>query len=224
MESWISDYNAAHGTSYQISEIYFPAGSGSGNHPVDYWDIWVNHAGPQPYNGNPTLEVLSQTYQVIIWKHCFFSCFIQADTGSPDIAAANTASALRLENYKLQYAALKQKMLSFPNMRFIVWTLPVCTELGWQQTMSAAEAQAQAQRAREFVTWVKTVWDTPGDNIYLWDFNQLETQGGLYFINTVNPTGCHPSKSFNQSVQPPFGSRIVNVIEGRGDGTSLTGE
>ncbi len=90
----------------------------------------------------PTLEILTQTYDVIVWKHCFPVSNVAADTGSPpDI----TSSIKSQENYKLQYNALKAKMHEFPNKRFIVWTGAALVE-------SATNA-AEAERARDFANW-----------------------------------------------------------------------
>ncbi|AKB13172.1 hypothetical protein SAMN02910340_00396 [Methanosarcina thermophila] len=209
VQDTIEKYNAEHGTDYSITPLEFPKASpyGWNNYPYDYWNIWVNHAGPSAYMEEPTLEMLTQTYDVIVWKHCFPVSNIVADTGSPDV----TSSVKSLENYKLQYNALKEKMHEFPNKRFIVWTGAALVE---SQTNPA-----EAERAREFANWVKTTWDEPGDNIYVWDFRELETGGGLYLLpeNAVSPSDSHPNSKFAASVAPLIGQRIIDVIEGRGD-------
>ena len=180
---------------------------GWNNYPYDYWNIWVNHAGASAYMKEPTLEMLTQTYDVIVWKHCFPVSSVAADTGSPDI----TSSVKSEENYKLQYNALKAKMHEFPNKRFIVWTGAALVE-------SATNAE-EAGRARDFANWVKTTWDEPGDNIYVWDFRDLETGGGLYLLpeNAASTSDSHPNPTFAASVAPLIGQRIIDVIEGRGD-------
>ena len=98
----------------------FPTTSGLplGQLPYDYYNIWVKNAGDAPYQGEPTLEMLTKQYDVIVWKHCFPVGSILPDTGKPDV----DSDEKRLENYKLQYAALKEKMRSFPDTKFIVWT------------------------------------------------------------------------------------------------------
>ena len=63
-------------------------------------------------------------------------------------------------------------MRSFPDTTFIVWTGAALTE--------ATTTPDEAQRTREFFDWVKAEWDEPGDNIFLWDFYELETEGGPY--------------------------------------------
>jgi hypothetical protein len=201
---------------YRIVEQYFPKDSpyGWNNYPYDYWNIWVNHAGSSPYMNEPTLEILTAQYHVIIFKHCFPVGEIEADTGSPNIASEEK----RLENYKLQYDALKTKMHAFPNNLFIVWTGAALTQ--------NSTNEAAATRARAFFEWVRNEWDDPGDNIYIWDFYELETEGGLYLKDEYaeDPYDSHPNGTFSQMVAPLFCQRIVNVLEGRGDSTSLTGQ
>ncbi|RXA19426.1 hypothetical protein EQO05_09875 [Methanosarcina sp. MSH10X1] len=209
VDTAIANYNAINGTSYSITQMEFPKSFpyGWNNYPYDYWNIWVNHAGASAYKKEPSLEMLTKTYDVIVWKHCFPVSNVVADTGSPDI----TSSVKSEENYKLQYNALKAKMHEFPNKRFIVWTGPALVE-------SATNA-AEAKKARDFANWVKTTWDEPGDNIYIWDFRDLETGGGLYLLpeNAASTSDSHPNPTFAASTAPLIGQRIIDVIEGRGD-------
>lgn len=211
---WISGYNSAQAKSYQITEQYFPSGSPYpwANYPYDYWNIWVNHAGSVPYQQEPTLEILTAQYDVIIWKHCFPVSDIEPDTGSPTIDSETKT----LENYKLQYEALKAKMRSFPNVRFLVWT-------GAAQIEELTTPE-QAGRAQEFSTWVKQSWDEPGDNIFVWDFRHLETGGGPYLLPKYSAGDSHPNSTLGQMAAPWLGRRIVDVIEGRGDSGSITGQ
>ncbi len=216
VESWIDNYNATNNTDHTIQERYFPKSSpyGWNNYPYDYWNIWVNHAGMSAYMEEPTLEMLAPDFDLIVWKHCFPVSGIGADTGVPDI----TSSAKRLENYYLQYAALKAKMHAFPDTQFLVWTGAALTE--------ASTSAEQAQRARTFFEWVKNTWDEPGDNIFIWDFHELETEGGLYLKdeNAASTTDSHPNSTFSQFAAPLFSQRMIDVVEGRGDSGSLTGE
>ncbi len=209
VSAWFQQYNTDNGTNHQITEQSFPKSSpyGWNNYPYDYWNIWVNHAGNNPYMEEPTLEILTQQYDVIIWKHCFPVSNILEDTGSPDI----NSQSKRIENYKLQYAALKTKMRQFSNTKFIVWT--------GAALVRNATSEAKATRARSFFNWVRNEWDEAGDNIYLWDFYALETEGGLYFKDgyAASPNDSHPNSSFSQTVAPLFCQRIVNVIENDGN-------
>jgi hypothetical protein len=209
VETTIANYNTNHGTNYSITQIEFPKSSpyGWNNYPYDYWNIWVNHAGASAYKKEPTLEMLTQTYDVIVWKHCFPVSNIVADTGFPEI----TSSVKSEENYKLQYNALKLKMHEFPNKRFIVWTGAALVE--------SATNTAEAERAKDFANWVKTTWNEPGDNIYVWDFRDLETGGGLYLLpkNAESTSDSHPNPTFAAYAAPLLGQRIIDVIEGRAD-------
>ena len=208
VSSSISSYNSAHGTHYMISQQEFPKSSPYGwkNYPYDYWNIWVNHAGNSAYMGEPTLETLTQTYDVIAFKHCYPVGSMQADNG----AASVSSETKSLENYKLQYDALKEKMHEFPDNRFIVWTGAALTQ--------GATTEAQAVRAKAFADWVKNAWDEPGDNIFVWDFYQLETDGGLYLTSAhaASGTDSHPNGVFAREVAPAFAKRVIDVIEGKG--------
>lgn len=215
VSDWITAYNTANFTNYQVTERTFPSSSypppsgGWQNYPYDYWNIWINGGG----GGEPTLDDLTADYDVIVWKHCFPVSNIAANTGSPDI----TSSRQTIENYQAQYNALKDKMHDFPNTRFIVWT-------GAALVQSATNAD-EATRARDFANWVKNTWDVDGDNIFVWDFRELETEGGLYLLpaNARSANDSHPSDAFSDTAAPLFSQRIVDVIEGRGDTGSLTG-
>ena len=83
-----------------------------------------------------------------------------------------------------------------------------------------------AGRAEQFFDWVRETWDEPGDNIYLWDFWELETEGGIYLLDeyAAGPTDSHPNAKFSGTVAPYFGQRIVDVIQGNGNTGSITGE
>jgi hypothetical protein len=115
------------------------------------------------------------------------------------------------QNYRLQYEAIKSKLRQFPKTRFIVWTAAALVE--------GATNEDDAKRAREFVEWVRSTWDEAGDNIYLWDFHSLETEGGLYLKSEFasGPKDSHPNDAFSRTVAPLFCKRIVEVLEGGGD-------
>jgi hypothetical protein len=149
--------------------------------------------------------MLTKEYDVIAFKHCFPVSRIQPDTGVPNINSDIKA----LENYKLQYDALKEKMHEFPENRFIVWTPAVNT----QKLMSEEEAI----RTREFRDWIVNEWDEKGDNIFVWDFYSYETEGRLYLPekNAVSPDNSHPGVEFSARVAPLFGQFIIDVIESK---------
>ncbi|MFH2010714.1 MAG: hypothetical protein ABI333_29200 [bacterium] len=212
---WFTDYNSANSTTHTIEEMAFPHDPYPwANYPYDYWHLWVENAGPNPIEGQETLEMLTAQYDVIVFKHCFPVSGMAADDSNPDISSATKTRA----NYELQYEALKLKLHEFPNNRFLVWTGAALVE--------SSTDEAAAGRARDFFDWVKATWDEPGDNIYVWDFWELETEGGLYLLeaNAASSGDSHPSDTFAQATAPLFGQRIVDVIDGYGDLRSLTGE
>jgi hypothetical protein len=212
----IQAWNASNGKSYAITEITYPSTAGGypwANYPYDYWNLWVNHRGASRDRGELNLDDLA-AYDVIVWKHCFPVSAIGPDGTAPSVASPEQTRA----NYELQYAALKARMRELPGKRFVVWT--------GAALVGGATDPASAERARQFFGWVKDTWDEPGDNVYVWDFHQLETGGGLYLLpgNAASTTDSHPNATFSAAVAPLVARRIVDVIEGRGDTGSLTGE
>jgi len=207
VRKFFSTYNRKNKTSYEISAINFPKNSPYGwkNYPYDYYNIWVKNAGAAPFMEEPTLEILTKQYDVIIFKHCFPVSRINTDTGSPDI----NSDVKSIENYKLQYDALKRKMHEFPGNKFIVWTPAANTKL--------KSKEDEALRTRDFYNWMVNDWDEKGDNIFIWDFYNYETEGGLYLTdsNAHSPDNSHPGVEFSARVAPLFGQFIVDVIESK---------
>ncbi len=216
LPSLIEEYNQVHGKDYSITEQEFPKAApyGWNNNPYDYFNIWVYNAGNNPFMEEPTLEILTKDYQVIIFKHCYPVSNIKPDQDSANVNSYYQSIA----NYKLQYQALRDKMNSFPNTKFILFT-------------GAAQVEAnipedEAIRAREFFTWVINEWDIPGDNIYIWDLYNLETAGELYlkkeYAESANDS--HPNKYFASIAVRLLFNRIIDVIETNGNKTTLKGE
>lgn len=212
---WLGKYNAENGTQYQAEERAFPKAEpyGWANYPYDYWNIWVEHAGPEPFQEEATLEMLTPDYDVIVFKHCYPVSNVEEDMGTGDV----TASDKRLENYTRQYEALKEKMRQFPDTKFIVWTGAALVE--------GKTPEAHGQRARQFFEWVRDEWDEPGDNIFVWDFYELETEGGLWLKPeyAAGPGNSHPGEEFAKGAAACFGQRLVDVLEGRGDSGDVVG-
>lgn len=205
VKQWFKNYNQSNNTNYKIEEQYFPKNKpyGWNNYPYDYYNIWVKHSGNQPYMNEPTLEILTQKYNLIIFKHCYPVGDIIEDSNHPDV----NFSVKSLENYKMQYLALKQKMHEFPDTKFLVWTGAAKVESNTTKT--------QALSTKAFFDWVRNEWDAPDDNIFIWDFYELETEGTLYMKNenASNPSNSHPGKAFAEKVAPLFCKRIVEIIE-----------
>jgi len=207
VQKYFEAYNRKNQTSFEIEALNFPKSSpyGWNNYPYDYYNIWVKNAGPRPYMEEPTLEMLTLKYNVIVFKHCFPVSRIVADATKPDI----NSEIKSLENYRLQYNALKEKMHQFPDIKFILWTPAVNTKL--------KSREEEAIRTREFYNWMINVWDEKGDNIFVWDFYKYETEGGLYLTdsNAHSPDNSHPSIAFSARLAPLFGQFIIDVIESR---------
>jgi hypothetical protein len=209
------EYNEENGRLFSVEEMAFPKAQPYGwkNYPFDYYNIWVKNAGDSPYQEEPTLEMLTREYGVIILKHCFPVGSIQPDDEQPDIESEIKTMA----NYKLQYFALRDKLHEFPDTKFILFAGPALTQ--------GSTSEAEALRARDFFDWVRYEWDLRDDNIYLWDLYELETEGDIYMQEkyAVSPVDPHPNKVFAvQAVQLLF-NRILDVIENNGNSTSLTG-
>lgn len=209
-------YSKENSKNYLIKEMAFPKLSpyGWNNYPYDYYNIWIKNAGNEPYMEEPTLEMLAKEYQVIIFKHCFPVSNIRPDKDSADI----NSNYRSLSNYKLQYNALRDKLHEFPDTKFLIFTGAV--------QVKGSITEDEARRAKEFFTWVINEWDLPGDNIYLWDLYNLETEGGLYFKDeyAASIIDSHPNSEFAGKVMKLLFNRIIDVIENNGIRTKVTGE
>lgn len=195
--------NKKHNTSHTVMEQSFPGTTlyGHKNYPYDYYNIWVKNAGSEPYLEAPTLEILTKRYDIIIFKHCYSVSIILEDEGNPDI----DSEVKTIENYKLQYNALKQKMHDFPSTKFIVWTPAV--------RHKSSLTEAEAKRTYAFYNWIMNDWDEKGDNIYIWDFYKYATDGGLYLKDEYAADGgdSHPGKEFSSSMSPIFAKFVHDV-------------
>jgi hypothetical protein len=209
-------YNNNLNVNYVIDELVFPKKSpyGWNNYPYDYFNIWVKNAGNNLYMQEPTLEILTRKYQVIIFKHCFPVSNIQPDQAIPDI----NSDFKSIVNYKLQYNALRKKLAEFPNTKFILFT-------GVAQVRSQI-SEDEAIRARKFFEWVMNDWNLPDSNIYLWDLYNLQTERGIYFKDSYasSESDSHPNEAFSQHAAELLFSRIIDIIETNGKETALTGE
>ncbi|OGI32396.1 MAG: hypothetical protein A2343_03915 [Candidatus Moranbacteria bacterium RIFOXYB12_FULL_35_8] len=162
------------------------------------------------------MNTLTQNYEVIIFKHCYPGAAVLADTGSPSVSS----SVKSLENYKLQYRALRSMLDSYPNNKFIIWTLSPLHRL--------ATTEANAQRAKEFVDWVKEDFLTedsqPHENIYIFDWwgYVAGLDNYLKYEYEISHTGSdsHPNNQANIDVGPIFSQFIVDTIDESSDTTA----
>jgi len=216
LPSLFEEYNAEHNSHYSIEELAFPKAEpyGWNNNPYDYYNIWVKNAGENPYLEEPTLEMLTKEFQVIIFKHCYPVSNIKPDS----IPSGSDQRIKTITNYKSHYLALRDKMHQFPDTKFILFTGAVQVRINITED--------EALRTKEFFTWVNNEWDLPDDNIYLWDLYNLQTEGGLYFKDqfAVGPGNSHPNEEFSKRASNLLFQRIIDVIINEGTKTSLTGE
>ncbi|NLA49736.1 MAG: hypothetical protein GX876_09775 [Bacteroidales bacterium] len=207
VQKYLDKYNRKNKTTYLITQQFYPKKEpyGWNNFPFDYYNIWVKNGGNKPYMEEATLEILTREFDLIMFKHCFPVSKIQPDSGTPNI----DSDIKSLENYKLQYEALKNKMHQFPNNQFIIWTPAINT----QNLMTEEEAI----RTREFRDWIVNDWDEQNDNIFVWDFYSYETEEGLYLAekNAFSQNNSHPNVEFSARIAPILGKYIIDVLESR---------
>ncbi len=201
----LKEYNQYKGLKISIEERIFPKGKPYPwkNYPYDYYNIWVKNGGSEPFMEEPTLEMLTKDYNIIIFKHCFPVSGILED----DVQADINSEKKTLANYKLQYNALKEKLHQFPGVKFLVWTGAALVE---SQT-----TKEQALRAHELTEWVKSEWDEKDDNIEIFDFRNIETEGGLYLKPeyATNSSDSHPNSLLCEKAARLFVARIIALIE-----------
>jgi hypothetical protein len=218
---WFDDYNSSHGTNYQINERAYPTGSYPWrNYPYDYWNLWVNGACSATEASTHCLDQLTADYDVIIFKNCYPVSDVLEDTGTPDI----TSQRKSLENYKLQYGAVRDKLQQYPDNLFIFWT-------GAPRHRLATDA-AKAARAREFANWVKGDMLAGGSypNIRVFDYFDL-TAGSDNFLRyeyerSHTGSDSHPNTQAAQDVGPVFSQFIIDSAQDffdSGNGTGGTG-
>lgn len=215
LPSLFQKYNNEHEENFIIEELTFPKMIPYGwkNYPFDYYNIWVKNAGENPYQNEPTLELLTKEYQVIIFKHCFPVSNIQPDKGIADINSEYKS----IENYKLQYLAVKKKLYSFPFTKFILFTGPA--------QLKCNITEIEAIRAKDFFNWVKYEWKMQNDNIFIWDLHDLQTEGKLYLKDSYarSANDSHPNIFFSDYAVNLLFNRIIDVITTNGAKTNLDG-
>jgi hypothetical protein len=218
VSGWIETYNSEHGTSFQVSEMNYPNTPYPWeNYPYDYWNLWINHTCDNSDPDIACMDNLCASYDVIIFKHCFPG----ADIAEDDLTSSVSSSKKTLENYKLQYRALRDLMDSYPDNEFIVWTLTPLHRL-------ATDPQ-NAARARKFVDWVKEEWlkedEKSHSNIHIFDFfniiaedNPSPAKGAVNCLKydyekSHSDNDSHPNTLANQTVGPLFAEFIVNTMQ-----------
>jgi hypothetical protein len=202
---WFTDYNSTHGTSYSVNDRYYPTTPYPwNNYPYDYWNLWINGACSNDNANIHCLDRLAADYQVVIFKNCFPVSDVLGDTGSPDIRSSRKS----LENYTLQYSAVRDKLLEFPDTLFIFWT-------GAPRHRLATNGD-NAARARQFAQWVKNdmLAGKSYSNIRVFDYFNL-TAGADNFLryeyeNSHTNSDSHPNTQAAQDVGPVFAQFIID--------------
>lgn len=216
--SWISEYNSNNGTDFQVDERAYPTDPYPwNNYPFDYWNLWINNVCDNSDIDIECLDKITQDYDMVIFKHCFPGAQINPDDGDPSVSSEYKS----LANYKLQYRALRALMDSYPENKFVIWTLVPLHRL--------ATNHENAARAREFVDWVKTTWlledEIPHPNIYVFDFfgysaenNSDPAEGKVNCLKfeyeiSHETNDSHPNLTANQTIGPLFAQFIVDAFE-----------
>jgi len=225
VSQWFQTYNAQNGTAYKISERNYPDTPYPWeNYPYDYWNLWINGTCNNSNASIECMDKLTQNYDVIIFKHCYPGADVLADQGNESVSLKRKSFG----NYKLQYRALRSLMDSYPNTKFIVWTLAPLHR--------NATSSSNASRAKQFVDWVKNEWLTedkkPHANIFVFDFfglaaelNGLPANGEMNCLKYEyegdhNGSDSHPNSLANRTIGPLFAQSIVDVINYQSTSTS----
>ncbi len=215
--AYIDSINKADGTSLKISERGFPDDPWPWeNYPYDYWKLWVNGSCNTE---NPRIECISKlaaNNDLVIFKHCFPGADIKPNTGKPDVSS----DVKTLENYKEQYRALRSVLDSYPDTKFMVWTLVPLHRL--------ATTPEVAGRAFDFVQWVKNDWlkEDGGQhpNILIFDYfslvaelDQKPANGVTYclkyeFEKSHTNSDSHPNVAANKFAGPVFAKAIAKAF------------
>ncbi len=205
---WIADYNTTQNSAYVVQDRYYPNTPYPwANYPYDYWNLWVNGSCRADTPNIHCLDQLAADYQVVIFKNCFPVSDIGADTGSPDI----TSSRKSLENYTLQYSAVRDKLQEYPDTLFIFWTGAPLHRL--------ATTPEKAARARRFADWVKNEMTAGGSypNIRVFDYFDLTagTDNMLRYDYEKSHTGSdsHPNGQAAADVGPVFARFIITSAQ-----------
>jgi hypothetical protein len=200
----MKEYNMKSGVKYAIRQFYYPSDSlyPVGNFPYDYYKLWVENAVDESYSGQFTLETFVNGYDLIIFKFCYPVSNILADDTIPDIISDKKT----ISNYKLQMNAIKTRLKQFPETKFLVWT-------GAVQVKSQI-TEDQALRTKEFFQWLEEDWDEENDNIFIFDFLAIETEGDLYLKPefATNNIDSHPNRLLSSIAARELVKRIHEIL------------
>jgi hypothetical protein len=153
------------------------------------------------------LREIAEKYTVVIWKHCYPGSAVLEDTGKPDINSPRKS----IENYQLQYRALRDRFDQYPDTKFILWTLPPLHR--------KASTVEMARRASAFTEWVKLEYlreNGRHPNQYIFDFRGYVTGEDHFLLydyeRNHEASDSHPNQRANDTVCPFFFQFILDIL------------
>ncbi len=214
---WFAKFNESSSWKVEFVERTYPAKPYAWkNYPFDYWNLWVNGKCDSKEPGIECLATLSSEYDAIVFKHCYPAAGILEDE-KPSIYSERKS----LENYKLQYRALRDMMDKKQDTLFIIWTLVPLHRL--------ATNVEGATRAGEFVRWVKNDYlkedNKAHPNIKIFDYWGIVAETGPaspkgmlnclkydFERNHASPDS-HPNSLANATAGPLFAKFVVDAVD-----------
>ncbi len=227
IDQYFVEYNALEGTSYSIEEWEYPGERDYtpypwNNYPWDYWNLWINPNTPcnsnvcsgEGYRCMECIDPIINQYDVVVLKHCYAGSDILENTGNANVMFSTKS----IENYELQYAALRDLFDSYPNTLFIVFTLPP------RDKDSTSADIGNAARATQFSEWTKNNWLNNGNlhnNIVVFDIREylVEKDSNSAYFNFLKEeyvsvvTNSHPNDRANNDIGPIFGEFLINETQ-----------
>jgi len=217
ISQWFENYNTDNNTQVQIEQRDYPNDPYQwSNFPHDFWNLWINGYCDNTEINSECLDSLASKYDVISFKNSYEASDVLPDIGGSSAAVNSTRKSL--ENYKLQYRALRDLLDQYPNDIFVVWTLPPRHRLHVPGTDTTA--LNNASRATEFSNWLKSEWlaedSKAHDNIFVFDFRSylIDEKNYLKFDyeSTHTWSESHPNKVANELVGPILSEFLLNAI------------
>ncbi|MDP2812134.1 MAG: hypothetical protein Q8O32_00380, partial [bacterium] len=217
ISQWFENYNTDNNTQVQIEQRDYPNDPYQwSNFPHDFWNLWINGYCDNTEINSECLDSLASKYDLISFKNSYEASDVLPDIGGSSAAVNSTRKSL--ENYKLQYRALRDLLDQYPNDIFVVWTLPPRHHL--HVPGSDTTALSNASRATEFSNWLKSEWLTEDskahDNIFVFDFRSylIDEKNYLKFDyeSTHTWSESHPNKVANELVAPILSEFLLNTI------------
>lgn len=218
LEAWFDNYNTSNNSQIQIEQRDYPDDPYQwSNAPYDYWNLWLNGACDSIEASSECLSSLVNKYDVISFKNSYELSDVLPDVGGSTAAVNSTRKSV--ENYKLQYRALRDLMDQYPDTIFVVWTLPPRHRL--QKTSSDTTALANARRATEFSTWLTSEWlsedNKSHDNIFVFDIRAYLMGSDNYlkfdYESTHTWSESQPNPAANALLGPTLAEFLVGSIE-----------